>query len=95
MTVGVKALRRISICFIPAAFGIMTSTLFQGTGHAVYSLFASLIRQLVGILPLAFILFKLGGVELSWFSFPLAEILGSAYLIIMLYRLYNRELKHL
>ena len=95
MSVGVKALRRISICFVPAAFGIMTSTLFQGTGHAIYSLFASLIRQLVGILPLAFILFKLGGVELSWFSFPLAEILGSAYLIIMLYRLYNKELKHL
>ena len=95
LTVGVKALRRISLCFIPAAFGIMTSTLFQGTGHAVYSLFSSLIRQLVGILPLAYILFSLGGVELSWFSFPLAEILGCTYLTIMLIRLYNRELKDL
>ena len=95
MTVGVKALRRISICFIPASFGIMTSTLFQGTGHAIYSLFSSLIRQLVGILPLAFILFRIGGAELSWFSFPLAEILGSTYLIIMLKRLYTKELKHL
>ena len=95
MTVGVKALRRISICFIPASFGIMTSTLFQGTGHAIYSLFSSLIRQLVGILPLAYILFRIGGAELSWFSFPLAEILGCAYLIIMLRRLYTKELRHL
>ena len=95
MGIGVLALRRISICFIPAAYGIMTSTLFQGTGHAIYSLFGSLIRQLVGILPLAYILFKIGGTELSWFSFPLAEILGTMYLSIMLYRLYNRDIKNL
>ena len=46
MSIGVPALRRISICFLPAAFGIITATLFQGTGHGIYSLFASLIRQL-------------------------------------------------
>ena len=95
LKMGVPALRRISLCFLPAAYGIMTSTLFQGTGHAIYSLFSSLIRQLVGILPLAYVLFQLGGVELSWYSFPLAEILGTTYLSIMLYRLYNREIKNL
>ena len=93
MAVGVKALKRISFCFIPAAYGIMTSTLFQGTGHAFYSLFSSLIRQLVGILPLAYILYGLGGAELSWFSFPLAEILGTLYLTIMLIKLYKNDIK--
>lgn len=93
--IGVPALRRISLCFIPAAFGMLTSTLFQGTGHALYSLFSSLIRQLIGILPLAYILYQIGGVEASWFSFALAEILGCTYLVIMLIRLYNRKLKNL
>lgn len=95
MDIGVLALRRISFCFIPAAFGIMTSTLFQGTGHAVFSLFSSLIRQLVGILPLAYILFRIGGTELSWFSFPLAEILGTIYLLIMLRWLYKNKISTL
>ena len=95
MTMGTKALRRISFCFIPAAFGIMTSTLFQGTGHAVLSLFGSLIRQLVGILPLAYILYQIGGMDLSWFSFPLAEILGTIYLTLMLRWLYKNKIKDL
>ncbi len=95
MAYGVRALKRISICFIPAAYGIITSTMFQATGHAIYSLFSSLIRQLVGILPLAYILYQMGGAELSWFSFPLAEILGTLYLSIMLWRLYNRDIKRL
>lgn len=95
MALGVPALKRISICFFPAAYGIVTSSMFQATGHAHYSFFSSLIRQLVGILPLAFILYRVGGVELSWYSFSLAEILGTAYLIWAFARLYNRKLKHL
>ena len=95
LRIGVPALRIISICFIPAAFGIITGTLFQGTGHGVYSLFCSLIRQLIGILPLAYILIRIGGVTLSWASFPLAEILGLAYSAIMLRYLYKKEIETL
>ncbi len=95
LRIGVPALRIISICFIPAAFGIITGTLFQGTGHGVYSLFCSLIRQLIGILPLAYILIRIGGVTLSWASFPLAEILGLVYSAIMLRHLYRKEIETL
>ena len=95
LRIGVPALRIISICFIPAAFGIITGTLFQGTGHGVYSLFCSLIRQLIGILPLAYILIRIGGVTLSWASFPLAEILGLTYSAIMLRHLYKKEIEAL
>ncbi len=95
LRIGVPALRIISICFIPAAFGIITGTLFQGTGHGIYSLFCSLIRQLIGILPLAYILIRIGGVTLSWASFPLAEILGLAYSAIMLRHLYKKEIENL
>ena len=93
LKIGIPALRIISICFIPAAFGIITSTMFQATGHGMLSLFASLLRQLVGILPLAYILIRIGGVGLSWASFPLAEIIGFTYSAIMLRRLYKKEIE--
>lgn len=95
MKMGIPALRLISICFIPAAFGIMTSTLFQGTGHGVYSLMGSLIRQLVGILPLAYIIYHMAGITASWASFPLAEIIGLIYSAVMLKVLYQKEIKTL
>lgn len=93
--IGIPALRAISWCFLPASFGIMTSSIFQATGHGFISLWASLIRQLVGILPLAWILARIGGVTLVWYSFPLAEILGTAFLIIMLCHVYKKEIKRL
>ena len=95
LAIGVPALRIISLCFLPAAFGIITGTLFQATGHGVYSLLCSVIRQLIGILPLAFILIRIGGVTLSWASFPLAELLGLAYSALMLQRLYKNEISKL
>lgn len=95
LAIGIPALRIISLCFLPAAFGIITGTLFQGTGHGVYSLLYSVIRQLIGILPLAFILIRIGGVTLSWASFPLAELLGLAYSALMLQRLYKNEISKL
>lgn len=95
LKVGIPALKIISLCFVPAAFGIMTSTLFQGTGHGVYSLFGSLVRQLVGILPLAYIIYNHFGITASWASFPLAEILGIIYSFVMLSHLYKKEIKTL
>ena len=93
--IGVPALRAISICFIPAAYGIMTSAVFQGSGHGFLSLWSSLIRQLVGVLPIAFLFGRWFGLGMVWYAFPLAEIIGTAYLIITFVMLYKRELKHL
>ena len=89
---GVPALRIISINFIPAAFGIMNGTVFQATGHGVYSLICSFIRQLIGIVPFAYILAKIGGVTLSWFSFPIGEVLGLIYSFYMLNKLMKNEI---
>ena len=89
---GVPALRIISINFIPAAFGIMNGTVFQATGHGVYSLICSFIRQLVGIVPFAYLLAKIGGVTLSWFSFPIGEVLGLIYSFAMLNKLMKTEI---
>lgn len=95
LRIGIPALRIISICFLPAAFGIISSTMFQATGHGMLSLFASLLRQLFGILPLAYVLIRIGGVTLSWASFPLAEIIGLTYSAVMMVRLYKKEIVNL
>lgn len=87
--IGVPALRIICLCFIPAAFEIMASTLFQSTGHGMLSLGMSLIRQLIGIVPLAYVLTKIGGLDLVWWSWPLAELLGVGYCLIFLIKLKN------
>lgn len=93
--IGIPALRTISLCFLPAAFGIMSSSMFQATGHGFLSLWGSLLRQLVGILPLAWILSAIGGLDLVWFSFPLAEIIGVVYFAFALKRLYKKEIRRL
>ncbi len=89
LSMGIPALRIISLCFIPAAFGIMNSTIFQATGNGFYSLIASVIRQLAVILPVAYFLVQTEGVASSWYSFPIAEMVGfvlSAFLLRRLYR---------
>ena len=93
--IGMQALRTVSWCFLPAAFGIVSGGVFAATGHGVISLVSSLLRQMVGILPLAFFLGKAGGVMAVWWSFPLAEILGTTYIAIMIYRLYKNEFMRL
>ena len=92
---GIPALRRISLCFLPAAFGILASGLFGAMGHGFISLFGSLLRQLVGILPLAWIFGWLGGVEMVWWAFPGAEVIGLTYSILMLRLFYNKKIKDL
>lgn len=93
--IGIPALRIISLCFLPAAFGIMSSSIFQAIGHGFMSLWGSLLRQLVGILPLAWILARIAGLELVWYSFPMAEIIGTIYFAIALKHVYKKEIRRL
>ena len=93
--IGIPALRIISICFLPASFGIMTSSIFQSMGHGFYSLWGALIRQIIGVLPMAWIFSRIAGLELVWYSFPLAEILGTVYFLIVLRHIYRVEIRRL
>ena len=95
LEIGIPALRIISLCFIPAAFGIIRSTVFQATGNGIYSLIASVVRQLVGILPIAYILMQIGGVTMSWYSFPIAEIMGFVLSSILFRKLQNTKINQL
>lgn len=93
--IGVPAFRAISWCFMPASFGIMASSLFQASGHGFLSLWGSLIRQFVGVLPLALLFAKTMGLGMVWYSFPLAEIFGTLYFALMLHHMYKKEFRRL
>ena len=93
--IGVKALRRISLCFIPAAFGIVFSSVFQALGNGVYSLLLSVARQLVFILPSACIFGKLWGLDAVWFSYPFAEIAGFTIAVRLFIKIYREKIKPL
>ena len=81
--IGVVAMRIISSSFIMAAIGITLSTVFQAVGKGVYSMVVSICRQLVVLLPAAWLLARLtGSVYAVWWCFPIAEI---AALIISIY----------
>ena len=74
LTMGIPALRIISLSFPIAAYCIVTGSLFQAMGNAVYSMINSICRQLVVLLPAAFLLAQLGNVNYAWWAFPIAEI---------------------
>ena len=95
MELGIAALREISLCFIPAAIGISIGTTFQATGHGIYMLIESLIRQVVGVLPLAYFLYNFYGPKYTFYSYPLAEILGMIFGAVLFVYLYNKEIKNL
>ena len=95
MELGIAALREISLCFIPAAVGISLGTTFQATGHGIYMLIESLIRQVVGVLPLAYFLYNFYGPKYTFYSYPLAEILGMIFGAVMFVVLYKKEIRDL
>ncbi len=94
LEIGVPALQIISTCFIPAAVGIMFSTVFQAVGQGGKSLFLSALRQLVVILPVAYGLSKLG-LGYVWYAFPIAEVVSLVAGIFLYTRLYRRHIKNL
>jgi Na+-driven multidrug efflux pump len=78
MSMGVVAMKILSISFPFAGYAIMRGAAFQALGKSVYSMNISLVRQLVVIIPCAFIFAKIGGVNMVWWAFPLAEIAGTS-----------------
>ena len=95
LTVGVPALKTISLSFVGAAFGIINSTVFQATARGMNSLIVSVCRQLVIILPAAWVLGRFVGLSAIWYSFPIAEIASFLISYLLLWREYQTELKYL
>ena len=94
LEIGVPALGIIASCFLFAALGIVSSTLFQAVGRGVYSLIVSLMRQLVVLVPAAWVLARITGeVNAVWWAFPIAEVFSLIASIFLFLRLYRKEIR--
>lgn len=78
VAIGVPALKIISISFPFAAFSIISISVLQSLGHGIYSMFISVGRQLVVLVPIAFLMAQTGNLDLVWLAFPLAELVAVA-----------------
>ena len=94
LDIGTVALRIISLCFIPAALGIVFSGVFQAVGKGVRSLIMSLLRQLCLIVPIAYFLSSISLKDM-WYAFPLAEIGSLIVGIIFFITLVKGDFKRL
>ena len=81
----------LSLCFVPAAFGICYSTFFQALGHGVYSLLVTLLRQVIFLLPSAWIFSRFLGVTGVWIAYPFAEVFSLICSLLMYTHLYKKE----
>ena len=95
LEVGVPALRIISTSFLFAGYCIILGSVFQALGNGVYSLIVSVARQLLCILPLAYVFARVAGLHAVWYSFPLAELISVTLTTILFRRIYVKKLKNL
>jgi len=90
LTIGVPALRTISYSFIFAGFCVVAGSVFQALGHGVMSMMVSIIRQLVVLLPVAWLLSLSKNLELVWWAFPIAECFSVVLSAIFLAHIYRK-----
>jgi Na+-driven multidrug efflux pump len=95
MVLGRKALRTVSFHFPIAVVGICFSACFQALGNGIYSTIVSLCRQLVALLPAAYLLSLSGNVNMVWWAFPIAEVVSSVTAAICFARIYKQKIKPL
>ena len=95
LRIGRSALRIIGICFPAAAIGIALSASFQALGNGIYSTITSICRQMLVLLPAAYLLSLSGEVTNVWWSFPIAECVSLLVTILLFTRIYRKKIKPL
>lgn len=95
MSIGIPALRIISLSFLFAGYSIIVGSVFQALGNGIYSLIVSIARQLVCILPLAYFFARAFGLKMVWFSVPIAEILAMILTTILFRKIYVEKIRPL
>ncbi len=86
LAIGIPALKTISLHFIFAGISIVSISVFQSVGKGMYSLYISIARQLIVLIPASYLLSLSGNLNLVWFAFPIAEIVSVILCLIMLGR---------
>ena len=95
LAIGVKALRILCLPFPVAAICISLGASFQALGKGSYSTVVSLCRQLIVLLPAAYLLSLTGDVNNVWWSFPIAEVMSALVTGLLFAKLYRQKVKPL
>ena len=95
LAIGVKALRILCLPFPVAAICISLGASFQALGKGSYSTIVSLCRQLIVLLPAAYLLSLTGDVNNVWWSFPIAEVMSALVTGLLFAKLYRQKVKPL
>jgi putative MATE family efflux protein len=95
MNIGIAAFKIISLIYIFAGFCIVVGSVFQALGNGIESLFVAIGRQLVVLLPAAWLLSLTGNVNSIWWSFPIAECISLALSIFFFWQTYTKKIKPL
>lgn len=90
MAIGIPALRYISLSFVLAAVNINFGASFQALGKSYYSMIVSFARQIIVLLPAAYLLSKSGVIDYVWFAFPIAEIASLTVTLICFVNIYKK-----
>ena len=92
---GIPALRIIAISFPFAACCIIMGSIFQAFSRSIYSLIISVGRQLVVLLPVAWLLSRLGNLNIVWIAWPVAEVASVIMSLYFFRKLYNSTVQNL
>lgn len=92
LAIGRSALRIVSIHFPMAAVGIALGASFQALGNGIYTTVTSLCRQLIVLLPAAWLLSMTGNVHAVWWAFPIAEVVSMSLSVAFYIRIYRRKI---
>lgn len=93
--IGVSALRTISLSYIVAGFSVVMISVFQAFGKGLFSMFISIARQLVVLVPAAYLLAKTGVLSNVWWAFPIAEVMSVTVAAVFFIHLYKTVIKKL
>lgn len=90
LSIGIPALKTISLSFVTAGICIISGSVCQAFGYAFYSLFTSVARQIVVLLPAIYLLSLTGDVNNIWWAWPIAEIMSLCMSLILLRRVFRK-----
>ena len=95
LEIGRSCLRTISWCFPVAAVSIALGASFQAMGNGIYSTITSLCRQMLVLLPAAYLLSLTGNVNMVWLAYPIAEVASALATGFFFLRIYRQKIKPL
>lgn len=95
LEIGVPAMRIISISFLFAGFSIIVSTIFQAFGKGTFGLYVSFTRQVIVLIPLAYLFSLTGNVDTIWWSFPVSELVSALLCVYFLRVIFKKYVEPL